>query len=117
MNPAKSFSYLTLLPKDRDERRLHWQYKVNKIRKTMHFFGIALLVTLLMTIVYFSVGRTIDEFVFVFIAILSLVLFSLIYCLSKKSDMFIYLLPIFRLILHGVWIYATRTFVMSESKC
>ena len=117
MSLGNNFSYLTLLPNDHGERRLHWQYKLKKIRKTMYFYGLALFVTFLVTITMFIFGRTVDEFIFVLISVLALALFTMIYYLSKKSDLFIYLLPIFRLILHGVWLYATRKFVMSENKC
>ena len=112
-----NFSYLTLLPNDRDERKLHWQYKIKKIRKTMYFYGLALIVVLLFTVTIFLFGRTIDELVYVFTTFLACCIFSLIYCLSKTSDMFVYLLPIFRLIVHGVYIYATRKLVLDECQC
>ena len=117
MGFRNNFSYLTLLPNDQDERRLHWTYKVKKIRTTLYFYGLALSVVLLLTITIFIFGRTLDEFIFVLIAALAFALFSMIYCLSKKSDIFVYLLPIFRLIVHGVWIYATRKLELNENQC
>ena len=114
---ARSFSYLTLLPHDHDERRLLWKYKLSGIRKTMFFYGLACINVVIFTLTLFLVKRNRDEFVYFLITLLACCLFGMIYCLSKISDSFVYLIPIIRLIIHGLYIYSTRNLVLNENEC
>ena len=114
---ARSYSYLTLLPHDHDERRLLWKYKLDGIRKTMFFCAIASTSVVIFTLTLFIVKRNRDEFVYFLITLLAVCLFGMIYCLSKISDSFVYLIPIFRLIIHGLYIYSTRNLVLNENEC
>ena len=107
-----NFSYLTLLPSDPEEKKLHWQYKLRGIRKTMYFYGIGLSAVLLFSVIIFIFGRTMNLFMIVVCAMLASVLFGLIYMLSKNSDRFVYFIPVFRLIVHFVFIYSTRGFLV-----
>ena len=111
------FSYFTLLPNDPDERRQHWQYKLGGIRKTMFFYGIALLAITFFSTIFFLFGRSINELGILVTCIFAGTLFSLIYIFSKKSDLFVYAIPLSRLIIHGAYLYLTRESVKEDIEC
>ena len=112
-----NYSYLTLLPSEEGERRLLWQYKLRGIRKGMYYCCISLLIVFLFTLIIFLFGRTFDLLVYVFITMLASSVFGLIYCISKKSDMFVYLLPGFRLVIHIAYVYLSRGLVFNGTEC
>ena len=58
-----------------------------------------------------------DEFSYFLITLLACALFGMIYCFSKFSDSFVYCIPVFRLIIHGVYLYSTRNLTFNEKEC
>ena len=82
------------------------------------FYGfLGLLLCLLFTIIIFLFGRTFDLLVYVFITMLACSVWGMIYCISKKSDNFVFLLPGFRLIIHIAYVYLSRGLVLNGTEC
>ena len=106
MSP-REFSYMSLELKDKEENQLHWQYKLKVIRKTMYLYALCIPCCLFFTTGIFVFGRTLASAIPVFCNLAFAALFILTYIVSKKSDNFVYLVPISRLLITALYLYLT----------
>ena len=109
--------YQTELLEDKEVRRQYRQYKLEGIRKTMYLYGLALIACLIFSITIALFEKTQLQVFLCWFIIINCALYGAVYLVSKKSDRFVYLIPLVRFMINGVYLFITREIEFQENQC
>ena len=74
----------------------------------MYLYGLALMACLIFAVTIALLKRTEVQVNFLLFTIFTCALFGTVYLVSKKSDRFVYLIPLVRLMINGTFLIITR---------
>ena len=109
--------YQTEHLEDKEVRKHYRLYKLEGIRKTMYLYGLALIACLIFAVTIALFKRTKVQVNFLLFTIFTCALFGTVYLVSKKSDRFVYLIPLVRLMINGIYLIITREIEFQENQC
>ena len=109
--------YPTLLHEDKEVRKQYRQYKIDSIRKTIYLYGLALIACLIFAVTIALFIRSQVQVNFLWFTIISCALFGAVYLVGKKSDRFVYLIPLVRIMINGIYLFITREIEFRENQC
>ena len=113
----KKLNVFTMQPRDKQEKRFFWKFKIKGIKISMWFWlGIVAITGVLMLIRFVFTQSTQDLIVLIAILLNLALWLSLIYA-SQSNDNFIYLLPIVRVVFFGMFLVGLDDLDLKDAIC
>ena len=113
----KRLNVFTMQPRDKQEKRFFWKFKIKGIKISMWFWlGIVAISGVLMLIRFVFTQSTQDLIVLIAILLNLALWLSLIYA-SQSNDNFIYLLPIVRVVFFGMFLVGLDDLDLKDAIC
>ena len=113
----KRLNVFTMQPRDKQEKRFFWKFKIKGIKISMWFWlGIVAITGVLMLIRFVFTQSTQDLIVLIAILLNLALWLSLIYA-SQSNDNFIYLLPIVRVVFFGMFLVGLDDLDLKDAIC
>ena len=81
----------------------------------MYLYGLALMACLIFAVVIALLKRENVQINFLLFTIFTCALFGIVYLVSKRSDKFVYFIPLVRLMINGIYLYITREIKFKEN--
>ena len=93
---AESFSLLYLQPYALRDQHQYWRYKLESIKLTLPFIALTILFLWIICLLFFLFSREQTQMITFGISSCGALLWALVFLVSRKSDWYIVLLPVFR---------------------
>ena len=101
----KKINWLSLQPRENSEKKLFWAFKMKNVRLSIWFeFGIIFL-SLVYALIRFAITRNMEDFLLLVLCLFTFFLWIFILWISKRSDLFVYLIPICRIFINALYFY------------
>ena len=112
-----NYSLITLKPCDITEQNLFWKFKIEDIRASVRLYTYFTLSIWVISLLTLAVAQTKMSLINSLTASISTALWILIAFFSKRWDIYIYLLPVYRILVHSFFILNMSELDFSENEC
>ena len=114
----KNYSPITLTPRDATDRKLFWNFKVIEMKTTVMIYTIFQLAVWIFNMMNLVVSPSKPTLINFLIGTIALVTMIIVFIISIKwSEAFVYLLPIHRLLLSGIFLVVLPDLRTGAEEC
>ena len=113
----KRLNVFSIQPRDKQEKRFFWQFKIKGVKISMWFWLGIVAITAVLMLIRLAFTQSTQDLIVLIAILLNLALWlSLIYA-SKSNDNFIYMLPIVRIVFFGMFLVGLEDLDLKDVTC